>query len=200
MSVEVAYILCQAVLFSVIFYPLVGFTWQVDKVLWFIFFAFMCFLYFAAAGMMSVAITPTNPVAAVVIILFFHLWNIFSGFFIYRPVSILSTERSLLDKIHGVTVVLYLLLKMLPRWWKWCYWTSPVAWTVYGLTVSQLGDSEEMIQIPGQASMTVKAFLKEVQGYEHEFLGYVAAAHIGFVIAFSFVFAFGIKFFRFERR
>ncbi|XP_078433671.1 ABC transporter G family member 34-like isoform X2 [Wolffia australiana] len=173
-SVEVIYNASQALLFCLIFYPLVGFSWQVDKFLWFLFLTFMCFLYFAAAGMMSVAITPSSPIAAVVMILFIHLWNIFSGFFVYRP--------------------------MLPRWWKWCYWTSPVAWTIYGLTVSQIGDREEILQIPWQGSMSVRTFLKEAMGYDHDFLGYIAAAHVGFAIVFSLAFALGIKFLNFERR
>ncbi|CAA6672145.1 unnamed protein product [Spirodela intermedia] len=173
-GIEVIYIAGQALVYCLICYSMIGFSWQVDKFLWFIFLVFMCFLYFGAQGMMSIAITPAYPVGGIVMLLFFNFWNIFSGFLIYRP--------------------------MLPKWWTWCYWTSPVAWTIYGLIVSQFGDSEEMLQIPGQPSMTVKAFLKEVPGYERSFLGYVAVAHIGFVTFFSLVFAFGIKFINFQRR
>ena len=75
-----------------------------------------------------------------------------------------------------------------------------MAWTIYGIIVSQFGESEELLQVPGQPSMTVKAFLKEVPGYEYGFLGYVAAAHVGFVIIFAIAFALGIKFLNFQRR
>ncbi|XP_078447155.1 pleiotropic drug resistance protein 2-like isoform X2 [Wolffia australiana] len=110
----------------------------------------------------------------IIMLLLFNFWNIFCGVVIYKP--------------------------MMPKWWTWCYWISPVSWTIYGLIVSQLGDIERILLIPGQPNMTVKAFLKEVLGYEKSFLGYVAMAHLGFVIAFTIAFAFGIKKFNFQRR
>ncbi|CAA6668515.1 unnamed protein product [Spirodela intermedia] len=173
-GIEVIYIAGQALLYCLICYSMVGFSWQVDKFLWFVFLVFMCFLYFGAQGMTSIAITPAYPVGSIVMLLFFNFWNIFSGFLIYRP--------------------------MLPKWWRWCYWTSPVAWTIYGLIVSQFGESEKMLRIPGLSCMTVKAFLKEVPGYERSFLGYVALAHVGFMIFFSLIFTLGIKFLNFQRR
>ena len=66
--------------------------------------------------------------------------------------------------------------------------------------MSQLGESEEIIQIPGRPSMSVKDFLVEVLGYQHSFLGYVAVAHASFVIVFSLVFTIGIKFLNFQRK
>ncbi|CAA7405383.1 unnamed protein product [Spirodela intermedia] len=173
-GIEVIYIAGQALLYCLICYSMIGFSWQVDKFLWFVFLVFMCFLYFGAQGMTSIAITPAYPVGSIVMLLFFNFWNIFSGFLIYRP--------------------------MLPKWWRWCYWTSPVAWTIYGLIVSQFGESEKMLRIPGLSCMTVKAFLKEVPGYERSFLGYVALAHVGFMIFFSLIFTLGIKFLNFQRR
>ena len=89
---------------------------------------------------------------------------------------------------------------MLPKWWRWCYWTSPVAWTIYGVIVSQLGESEEIIQIPGKPSIPVKDFLKEVLGFDHSFLGNVALAHVGFVIVLSILFASGIRYLNFQMR
>lgn len=92
-------------------------------------------------------------------------------------------------------------MQQIPIWWRWYYWASPVAWTIYGLVTSQVGDKESNVEIPGLGrDMTVKEFLKQNLGYEHSFLPAVAAAHIGWVLLFFFVFAYAIKFLNFQRR
>uniref|UniRef100_A0A1D1XCF5 Pleiotropic drug resistance protein 2 n=2 Tax=Anthurium amnicola TaxID=1678845 RepID=A0A1D1XCF5_9ARAE len=173
-SIEMIYIAAQSLIYSLLLFAMIGFGWQADKFFWFVFFVFMCFLYFVLYGMMIVALTPGYQIAAIVMSFFFTFWNLFSGFLIFRP--------------------------LIPIWWRWYYWASPVAWTIYGLIASQVGDIEGMVEIPGQHSKSVKAFLKEVLGYEHSFLGYVAAAHVGFVLVFFFVFAYGIRFLNFQKR
>lgn len=75
-----------------------------------------------------------------------------------------------------------------------------MAWTLYGLITSQLGQNENMVMVMGQGSVTVKEFIKGYFGYEYDFLGYVALAHVGWAVLFCFVFAYGIKFFNFQRR
>lgn len=89
---------------------------------------------------------------------------------------------------------------MIPVWWRWYYWASPVAWTIYGVVTSQLGDKENHVEIPGEDGLTVKAFLDDKLGYKHSFLGYVALAHVGFVLAFFLVFGYSIKFLNFQKR
>jgi len=54
--------------------------------------------------------------------------------------------------------------------------------------------------IPGAGSMELKEFLKQNWGYDYDFLPQVAVAHLGWVLLFAFVFAFGIKFLNFQRR
>ncbi|GMY23351.1 pleiotropic drug resistance protein 2-like, partial [Fagus crenata] len=88
----------------------------------------------------------------------------------------------------------------IPIWWRWYYWASPVSWTLYGLVTSQVGDKTTPIEVPGQGYVTVKYYLKSDLGFDYDFLGAVAAAHIGFVLIFFFVFAYGIKFLNFQRR
>ncbi|KAK8971475.1 Pleiotropic drug resistance protein 5 [Platanthera guangdongensis] len=80
------------------------------------------------------------------------------------------------------------------------FWANPVAWSIYGLMASQLGELENMVEIPGEVSLDVKAFLKEKLGYQHDFLGFVALAHIGFVLLFTFVFGYSIKYLNFQKR
>ncbi|KAL2487195.1 ABC transporter G family member 39 [Abeliophyllum distichum] len=113
-------------------------------------------------------------IAAIVMSFFLSFWNLFSGFLIPRT--------------------------QIPIWWRWYYWCSPVAWTIYGLVTSQVGDKSSLLEVPGAGNMTVKAYLKESLGFKHEFLPVVAVMHLVWVLIFFSGFAFGIKFLNFQRR
>lgn len=91
-------------------------------------------------------------------------------------------------------------MQSIPVWWRWYYWADPVSWSIYGVIASQLGDKENMVEIPGAQSLTVKEYLSENLGYRHDFLGYVVLAHFAFMIVFLFVFAYSIKSFNFQKR
>ncbi|XP_059597445.1 pleiotropic drug resistance protein 2 [Vitis vinifera] len=173
-AIEAIYVAIQTCLYSFLLYSMMGFYWRVDKFLWFYYYLFMCFIYFTLYGMMIVALTPSHQIAAIVMSFFLSFWNLFSGFLIHRM--------------------------QIPIWWRWYYWASPVAWTIYGLVTSQVGDKEDPVQVPGADDMSVKQYLKEALGFEYDFLGAVALAHIGWVLLFLFVFAYGIKFLDFQRR
>ncbi|XP_058739078.1 ABC transporter G family member 39-like isoform X1 [Vicia villosa] len=173
-AVETIYNAIQTAVFTIILYPMIGFEWKVANLLSFYYYNLMSFIYFTLYGMMLVAITPDEIVASILMGFFMNFWNLFSGFVI--PV------------------------KQIPIWWRWYYWASPIAWTLYGLITSQLGDKNTEIEIPGAGSMDLKDFLKQSWGYNHDFLPQVAVAHIGWAVLFAFVFAFGIKFFNFQKR
>ncbi|CAL1386918.1 unnamed protein product [Linum trigynum] len=173
-SIEAVYIAVQTFFYSVILFLMIGYPWHLGNFLWFYFFIFMCFLYFNLYGMMLIALTPSYQIAAIAMTFFFTTWNLFNGFLILR------TD--------------------IPIWWRWYYWASPVAWTIYGMFASQLGNVDSLVEVAGQGNMPVKQFLKQSFGFEYDFLGAVAAAHIGFVLLFLFVFAYGIKFLDFQKR
>lgn len=93
------------------------------------------------------------------------------------------------------------MLQQMPIRWRWYYWGSPVAWTIYGLVTSQVGDKNDPLVIPGvSVNVSVKMFLKENLGYDHHFLPVVALIHIVWVLLFFFVFAFSIRFINFQKR
>jgi hypothetical protein len=46
----------------------------------------------------------------------------------------------------------------------------------------------------------VKEYVKDYFGFDHDFLGVVAAAIVGWTVLFAFIFAFAIKAFNFQRR
>lgn len=173
-AIECIYVAIQTLAYTLILYSMMGFPWQADKFIWFYYFIFMSFVYFTLYGMMTVALTPNHQIAAIVMSFFLMFWNIFSGFVIPKS--------------------------QIPIWWRWYYWACPTAWTVYGLLTSQLGDKETLIEVPGAGTISVKAYLKKEMGFEYDFIGAVAVAHIAFVVVFLFVFAYGIKVFNFQKR
>lgn len=91
-------------------------------------------------------------------------------------------------------------MQQIPIWWRWYYWASPVAWTIYGLVTSQVGDKNNLVEIPGGGEVPLKLYLKENFGFEYDFLGVVAAMHVVWTVFFCFIFAYAIKFLNFQRR
>ncbi|KAI3450683.1 hypothetical protein Pfo_007348 [Paulownia fortunei] len=174
-AIETIYVAIQTFVYSLLLYSMIGYHWTGEKFFYFYYFIFMCFTYFSMYGMMVVALTPGYQIAAIVMSFFLSFWNLFSGFLIPRP--------------------------LIPIWWRWYYWASPVAWTIYGIFASQIGDQTGELELTGNtARMRVDEFLKEYLGYDHDFLIAVVFAHVGWVLLFFFVFAYGIKFLNFQRR
>ncbi|XP_024525458.1 ABC transporter G family member 31 [Selaginella moellendorffii] len=174
-AIELPYILVQTLLYGVITYAMIQFELSLAKFLWYLLFMFLTFAYFTFYGMMAVGLTPSQQLASVISSAFYSVWNLFSGFFIPK--------------------------RRMPAWWVWFYYIDPVSWTLYGLTVSQLGDVEDVITVRGSlGEISVKRFLKDYFGFEEDFVGVCAAVMLGFVILFWLVFAFSIKFINFQRR
>ncbi|KAK4396757.1 Pleiotropic drug resistance protein 2 [Sesamum angolense] len=174
-AIETIYVAIQTLLYSLLLYSMIGFHWTGEKFFYFYYFIFMCFTYFSMYGMMVVALTPGYQIAAIVMSFFLSFWNLFSGFLIPRP--------------------------LIPIWWRWYYWASPVAWTIYGIFASQVGDITTELELTGNTrKIRVNDFLKDYLGYDHDFLIPVVFAHVGWVLLFFFVFAYGIKFLNFQRR
>ncbi|XP_047160800.1 ABC transporter G family member 36-like isoform X1 [Vigna umbellata] len=171
---EIPYVFVQTIYFAFIVYAMVSFEWKVEKVLWFFFVSFFSFLYFTYYGMMTVSITPNHQVASIFGAAFYGLFNLFSGFFIPRP--------------------------KIPKWWVWYYWICPVAWTVYGLIVSQYRDVEITIFVPGENNQTIKHYIEDHYGFKPDFMGPVAIVLVAFPVFFAFIFAFSIKTLNFQTR
>jgi hypothetical protein len=67
--------------------------------------SYFSFLYFTYYGMMTVSISPNHEVAAIFAAAFYSLFNLFSGFFIPRPVRCFSSRT--------IPVVLFCKIKRL---------------------------------------------------------------------------------------
>uniref|UniRef100_A0A7N0V1X9 ABC transporter domain-containing protein n=1 Tax=Kalanchoe fedtschenkoi TaxID=63787 RepID=A0A7N0V1X9_KALFE len=168
--IEIPYILTQSILYGCIIYSTIGFEWEIQKFFCFLYFMFVALLYDTYFGLMAVAATPNQNVAYVATSALFSIWNLFSGFLI--PVS------------------------RLPIWWRWNYYLSPFAWTLYGLAGSQFADVQD--RLPN--GQTVQQFLESYFGFHHDFIGYVALIVAGFALLFCFVFIFSIRSFNFQTR
>ncbi|XP_047340714.1 pleiotropic drug resistance protein 1-like [Impatiens glandulifera] len=167
--IELPHILFQAIVYTSIIYPLMGLEWTVGKFFWYIFLIYFTLLYFTFYGMMTVAITPNHNIAAIIASGFFFLWNAFSGFIVPKS--------------------------RIPIWWRWYYYICPVAWTVYGLVITQY-DKDGILE----DGIHVKQLLEIYLGYRQDYLPIVASIVFGFSIMFAVIFAFAIKAFNFQKR
>ncbi|XP_047971723.1 pleiotropic drug resistance protein 1-like [Salvia hispanica] len=169
--IEIPYVFVQSVIYGLIVYSMMGFDWTAEKFFWFLFFFFMSLLNFVLYGMMTVAVTPNHNVASIISSFFYGIWNLFSGFVVPRP--------------------------RIPIWVRWYYWATPMAYTLYGMIITQFGEIEDVMT---DQNVSVKQFLKDYFGFEKGQLGLVAGMVVGFVALFTFIFAFSIRTFNFQRR
>ncbi|KAJ4821384.1 ABC transporter G family member 36 [Rhynchospora pubera] len=169
--IELPYVLAQAVAYCVVVYAMIGFEWTAAKFFWYMYFSYFTLLYFTFYGMMCVGVTPNYNVASIVSAAFYGLWNLFSGFLITKT--------------------------QIPGWWIWYYWISPVAWTLYGLVVSQYGDITSRME---DSEQTVKEYIDSYFGFKHDFLPVVAVVVLAFAVLFASLFGFSIQKFNFQRR
>ncbi|XP_071737932.1 ABC transporter G family member 31-like [Rutidosis leptorrhynchoides] len=171
--VELPYIATQTIVYGIITYFMIHFERSAGKFFLYLVFMFLTFTYFTFYGMVAIGLTPNQQMAAVVSSAFYSLWNLLAGFLVPKP--------------------------QIPGWWIWFYYVCPIAWTLKGLVGSQLGDVEETVVGPNFHG-TVKGYLKDTLGIEHEFIGFSALVLFGFSLFFFLVFALSLKFLNFQKR
>ncbi|VAI89895.1 unnamed protein product [Triticum turgidum subsp. durum] len=171
---EIPYVFVQTSYYTLIVYAMMSFQWTAAKFFWFFFVSYFSFLYFTYYGMMTVSISPNHEVAGIFAAAFYSLFNLFSGFFIPRP--------------------------KIPKWWIWYYWICPLAWTVYGLIVTQYGDMEDTITVPGQPNQTISYYITHHFGYHRSFMAVVAPVLVLFAVFFAFMYALCLKKLNFQTR
>jgi ABC-type multidrug transport system permease subunit len=173
--IELPYCFAQTLVYALITYSMINFTWTAPKFFWYVFITFFSLLYFTYYGMMAVALTPNHQIAAIVASGFYSIFNLFSGFLIFRP--------------------------LIPKWWVWYYWACPVAWTLYALIITQFGDVTSLVEpIGGGSAIQVREFVSQTFGFDYNLLGLAVSMPVVFTILFGSVFAFGIKYLNFQHR
>lgn len=175
MLIEIPYCLIQSIVFSLLTYSMMSLAWTVKKFFFYTFIMYFTLLYFTYYGMMAVALTPNHQIAAIVSSGFYSIFNLFSGFMVFRP--------------------------NIPVWWVWYYWACPVAWTLYGLITTQFGDVTSLV-IPSDGSppIMVKDYVEKTFGMTSDMIGPAVAMPVVFTVVFAAVFAIGIKYFNFQQR
>ncbi|KAF5941434.1 hypothetical protein HYC85_019076 [Camellia sinensis] len=172
-TIEVPYILLQAILYVAITYPLIGYHWSTFKVFWYFYATFCTFLYYVYLGMLIVSLSSNIQVASILASAVYTLLSLFSGFLMPGP--------------------------KIPKWWIWLYWICPTSWSLNGLLTSQYGDLDKKIVIFGELK-TVSSFLKEFYGFQYDRLGLVAVVLLAFPVVFASLFAYCISRLNFQRR
>ncbi|KAH7834972.1 hypothetical protein Vadar_021552 [Vaccinium darrowii] len=172
-TIEIPYLLAQAIISVIITYSMMGYHWSAFKVFWY-FYATLCTLmYYTYLGMLLVATTPSFPIAATLQTAFFTMFELFCGYYIPQP--------------------------QIPKWWIWMYYLAPTSWTLKGMMTSQYGDIQKEIMVFGETK-TVSAFLRDYFGYHHDNLFIVGVVVITYPIVFASLFAFCIEKLNFQRR
>ncbi|KAJ1259983.1 hypothetical protein BS78_10G197300 [Paspalum vaginatum] len=172
--IELPYTLVQTCIYGAIVYAMMGFKWTVAKFFWYLFFMYFTLLYFTFCGMMAIGLTQNHSVSSIVSAALHATWNLFSGFLIPRT--------------------------KIPIWWRWYYWLCPVAWSLYGMVVSQYGDDVDTPLFDGVTNTTVAEFVRDYFGFNHSFLGAVAAAVVAFGLLFALLFGLAIMKLNFQRK
>ncbi|XP_044500397.1 pleiotropic drug resistance protein 3-like isoform X4 [Mangifera indica] len=172
-AVEIPYIFVQAILFVLITYPMMGFYWSVYKIFWNLYAMFMTMLYYNYLGMLLVALTPNEMVAAILSSVFYTLFNLFSGFVMPQP--------------------------QIPKWWIWLYYLTPTSWTLNAMITSQYGDISKEITVFGE-SVSVSSFIKDYFGFRHDRLAITGVVLVAFPLFYASLFAYLIGRLNFLRR
>jgi len=94
-AIEIPYILVQSILYVAITYPMIGFHWSVQKVFWYFYTTFCTFLYFVYLGMMIMSMSSNLDIASVLSTAVYTIFNLFSGFLMPGPVSLLDLPKFL---------------------------------------------------------------------------------------------------------
>ncbi|KAL1833025.1 hypothetical protein ACET3Z_002676 [Daucus carota] len=173
MVIEIPYLFLQAFIFVIITYPAIGFYWSVSKVLWYFHTTFCTVLYFTYLGMLLFAITPSLQVASIMATFSYTILSLFSGFLIPGP--------------------------QMPKWWEWCYWLCPSAWSLRGILTSQYGDINKEILVFGEKK-AVSTFLASYFGYHHKDLSLVASVLCIFPLVFASGYAYFMARLNFQKR
>ncbi|XP_072976814.1 pleiotropic drug resistance protein 3-like isoform X2 [Typha angustifolia] len=171
--IEIPYIFLQVVLFMIIAYPAIGYTWTAAKFFWFFYVMFCTLLYFVYVGMMLASMTPNVQLASILASLFYTILNLFSGFIVPSP--------------------------QIPKWWIWLYYICPMSWTLNGLFTSQFGDVNKEVDLFGETK-SISSFLEDYFGFHHNHLGVAAVLLLAFPIIFASLFGYFINKLNFQRR
>ncbi|KAK2076469.1 hypothetical protein QBZ16_000994 [Prototheca wickerhamii] len=173
--VELPYLVVQDIIYSAIVYWMVAFSTDASKFLWFMFIFGLSLCYFTAFGIMALNLLPELAFGNLITSFFFGFWNLMCGFLIPRG--------------------------NIPGWWIWCYYLSPVSWSLYGLIVSQLGDLDDsyIVDFSGQV-VPVPDFIEDYLGYSYDMLWPCVGILLAFIVVFLLISGLSLKLVNYQNR
>eukprot|EP00892_Ulva_mutabilis_P008760 jgi/Ulvmu1/6256/UM028_0114.1 len=174
-SVEIPYILAQALVYSPIVFFLVQFKNDGGWEFWY--FTLMVTLtvcIYTFMGQALAYLTASPQTAIIMASGLSFVFNVFNGF--ARPYP------------------------EMPQGWKWLNRIVPTTWVMMGLTVSQLGDNEQEFVDPQGNRSTVKAFLDDQFGFKYSWRWTCAGISLAYVLVFRLLGAAALRFLNFQRR
>ncbi|KAH9733931.1 hypothetical protein KPL71_017200 [Citrus sinensis] len=172
-TVEIPYLLIQALAYVIISYPMIGYYGSAYKVFWNFYVMFCTMMFYNYLGMLLVSLTPNFMIASILSTVFYTLFNLFSGFLITGP--------------------------KIPNWWIWLYYMTPTSWALNGMITSQYGDIDKEIIVFGETK-SLSSFLEDYFGFHHDRLPITAVVLIFYPLVLAFLFAYCIGKLNFLRR
>ncbi|XP_030549974.1 ABC transporter G family member 38-like isoform X1 [Rhodamnia argentea] len=169
-AIEIPYTLLQVVIHWTITFAMTGYEWTATRFFLNLFFLFISILYFLYFGMMIIAVSPNQVIAATSTGTFYSMWTLFSGVVIPRT--------------------------RIAVWWRWYTWLCPVSWSIYGMVTAQYGDMHSKLD----SGETVAEYLRDYFGFRYDFLWVVSVVLIGFVLLFVSVYSYAMKALNFQKR
>lgn len=91
-------------------------------------------------------------------------------------------------------------MQLIPKWWVWYYWCCPVAWSLYGLIVTQYSDLHDLVKVPGEADQSIRDIIMNHYGYRDDYVGIMIMVLISFTALFAFTYTYGIRTLNFQQR
>ncbi|KAE8717807.1 ABC transporter G family member 37 [Hibiscus syriacus] len=101
--IEIPYMLTSALLYVIVTYPMIGYYWSANKVLWSFYTIWCSVLCFTYLGMMIVSITPNVQVAFIVSSFATSTMNLFSGYYLPVPYGDIDKEIQALGETMTVS-------------------------------------------------------------------------------------------------
>ncbi|KAH9670318.1 ABC transporter G family member 37 [Citrus sinensis] len=172
-TVEIPYLLIQALSYVIIGYPMIGYYWSAYKLFWNFYGMFCTMMFYNYLGMLLVSLTPNSMIASILSSVCYTLFNLFAGFLIPGP--------------------------KIPKWWIWMYYMMPTSWALNAMVTSQYGDIDKEMIVFGETKK-LSSFIQDYFGFHHDRLPITAAVLIIYPLVLAFLFAFCIERLNFLRR
>ena len=93
-----------------------------------------------------------------------------------------------------------LTVQAMPIYFRWFYSINPIAWALYGIIVTQLGDITGDVALPDGGAEDLQTLLITTFDYHYSFRGWVVAILLGFAVFFAAIAVLCLKVLKFQRR